>query len=324
MRNERARFRDCIVRAGQAAVKACTSKEALATNAEISDLSLSEVERKCIERACENAGTDDTGRSAHLYSQAKKACLEEISQISPQDAEEFVTYTIRWAFQGFPIIRIKDRLAASFAMTSAPKTMIDLPVPPWDSFMIDLPSDVFTAPNAGALLYVLCQARASTFMGPLDDIGFIVITDKMALKLRYIDDGDTLESDEIPAEEVTRIQRVIARVFAGICGELIDRRQAVEDCECKTHEWRRRKGKTPTAWEFILGRDVNLDCRQSVRDYLAGRAKRLMTVQSLVRGHYKWQPCGPRNSLRKWIHIEPFWRGPEDAPIVRRAHILEP
>lgn len=35
----------------------------------------------------------------------------------------------------------------------------------------------------------------------------------------------------------------------------------------------------------------------------------------LVRGHWRRQPCGPRNTERKIIWVEPFFRGPEDGPV---------
>jgi hypothetical protein len=44
------------------------------------------------------------------------------------------------------------------------------------------------------------------------------------------------------------------------------------------------------------------------------------SVQCLVRGHWKRQPCGHELQDRKWIQIEPYWRGPEDAPIAVRSH----
>jgi len=47
------------------------------------------------------------------------------------------------------------------------------------------------------------------------------------------------------------------------------------------------------------------------------------TVQCVVAGHWKMQPCGPGGSERKRIFIEPYWRGPEDAPIAIRPHVLK-
>jgi hypothetical protein len=40
-----------------------------------------------------------------------------------------------------------------------------------------------------------------------------------------------------------------------------------------------------------------------------------LLVRTLVSGHWKMQPCGPKQSERKLIRIEPFWRGPLDSPV---------
>ena len=45
----------------------------------------------------------------------------------------------------------------------------------------------------------------------------------------------------------------------------------------------------------------------------------------LVRGHWRWQPCGPRRSERKRIWVHPYVKGPEDAPLVitKKIYVLE-
>jgi len=85
----------------------------------------------------------------------------------------------------------------------------------------------------------------------------------------------------------------------------------------------RRRSKIPNAWDFQISRDVVIDCSSAVKQASLGGKGKPLTLQSLVRGHWKNQPCGPQSSLRKFIHIEPFWRGPEDAPIAVRSHILK-
>jgi hypothetical protein len=47
-----------------------------------------------------------------------------------------------------------------------------------------------------------------------------------------------------------------------------------------------------------------------------------LTVRTLVTGHWRMQPYGPKNLLRKRRWIEPFWRGPEDGPVSLKPHIL--
>jgi hypothetical protein len=79
------------------------------------------------------------------------------------------------------------------------------------------------------------------------------------------------------------------------------------------------RGREPKSWVFRLSRDVKIDCREWVRGASERGDKRMMTIQSLVRGHWK-----PKLSekLGRPVHIEPYWRGPEDAPIAVRSHIL--
>lgn len=55
----------------------------------------------------------------------------------------------------------------------------------------------------------------------------------------------------------------------------------------------------------LLGRKMGASLQESRSESSEGRA----TVRHLVGGHGKWQPHGPRQSLRKWIYITPYPRG---------------
>ena len=68
---------------------------------------------------------------------------------------------------------------------------------------------------------------------------------------------------------------------------------------------------------------MRVDVREAVRGFVAGTRRTAPAVQVLVRGHWKRQAHGPAMAQRKMIHIEPYWRGPEDAPIAVRGHKLE-
>lgn len=46
-------------------------------------------------------------------------------------------------------------------------------------------------------------------------------------------------------------------------------------------------------------------------------------IQRLVRGHHKRQVVGIGRSGRRVIWIEPYWRGPEDAPILTRPYKVD-
>lgn len=48
----------------------------------------------------------------------------------------------------------------------------------------------------------------------------------------------------------------------------------------------------------------------------------LSKTRSLVSGHWKEQAHGPQRSLRKLIHVEPYFRGPEMADLVDRPFVV--
>ncbi len=76
---------------------------------------------------------------------------------------------------------------------------------------------------------------------------------------------------------------------------------------------------------FMLSADVKVDLRPELKAALSGGrgGGGAPTVQFLVRGHWRQQAHGPGRALRKSIWIQPFWKGPEEARVLLRAHKLE-
>lgn len=72
----------------------------------------------------------------------------------------------------------------------------------------------------------------------------------------------------------------------------------------------------PKVWVF--GREVKLarHIRDVAKEYVDGRGSRKhffrLLRRSFVSGHWKRQHYGPGNSLTKLIHVEWYWRGPEE------------
>ena len=72
---------------------------------------------------------------------------------------------------------------------------------------------------------------------------------------------------------------------------------------------------------MVVGKPITVDVRDAVREYVAhGHAS--PAIQSLVRGHQKRQVVGAGRASRKVIWIEPYWRGPKDAPIAARPYTV--
>lgn len=75
---------------------------------------------------------------------------------------------------------------------------------------------------------------------------------------------------------------------------------------------------------IIIGRPIDVDVREAVAQDARSGTRSAPSVQTLVRGHLKRQVFGQGRTGRKVIWIEPYWRGPEDAPILARPYKIGP
>jgi hypothetical protein len=116
--------------------------------------------------------------------------------------------------------------------------------------------------------------------------------------------------------------QVVSRIVLGLCLHLTTP-QVLADARrrARSKRFRNVRSGPPQMTNFVIGNDVKVDVTRAVREYVT-RGGRAPSVQSLVRGHWKRQAHGPGLSLRKWIEIHPYWRGPEDGPVVLRSHIV--
>lgn len=130
------------------------------------------------------------------------------------------------------------------------------------------------------------------------------------------------ELDEERDDEAKRLARSLRRAFAGIVLEMMSPKK--HEAVGKPSKPIRKSDKPTASATVVLRREVVVDCRDWLEKHLRGDAdaNRMLSVQTLVRGHWKRQPHGPNATERKYIHVEPYWRGPEDAPIAVRSHIL--
>jgi len=119
-----------------------------------------------------------------------------------------------------------------------------------------------------------------------------------------------------------RVSILAARLVLGVCIMMTDKGNFKEktvriDPDLANH--RRRFSREPVSRVYVIGKPVKVDFRMAIREYLKGTLRSL-SVQSLVAGHHKSQPYGPQASLRKWIFVQPYWRGPEEGPVLVRPH----
>lgn len=80
---------------------------------------------------------------------------------------------------------------------------------------------------------------------------------------------------------------------------------------------------------YEVGSEVKLsrELRDVARSFCqtgAAHEKWKLEKRFIVRGHWKNQACGEDLSERKMIFVEPYWKGPADAPVLARVYTDEP
>lgn len=213
-----------------------------------------------------------------------------------------------WHDSGFPRVVIGHRHAAALMASNTPVESVSDARTPWSAFVIDVPSGLLFAPSGKAVLHVCVTARADGVSAfPIDHQGPV---------------AELFSAKSLAAFGMfctKPLTEMLARLVLGVSLEMtcttfkdggIGPRPSTKDP---------RTGE-PRAWVFRLTRDVKVDCRDAVRDYAREVGGGSPTVQTLVRGHWRRQPCGKGGADRKHIFVEPYWRGPEDAHIALRKH----
>lgn len=237
-------------------------------------------------------------------------------------------WSVEWARSGMPQVQPAAKLVASLMATSMGPDGVALVEPPWSAFAVVVPPGLLPVESAAGRPTDVRLASAIWKDGTLQ----LVATDEhlsaWSTEARpvgawgegwSIDDGLDLPAQAKLDRRDERMFRLLARLVIGVAAMLSipDTQRDVRRSERKARERlaeRAQRGE-PTSWTYVLGGNVRVDVRDAVREYVE-RGGSTPSVQSLVRGHWKRQPHGPDLSQRKWIHVEPYWRGPEDAPIV--------
>lgn len=254
---------------------------------------------------------------------------------------QYLAFPAMWARCGMPQFVIGHRLAASFFATAMPSVdLADLVVPPFAAFVVRVPERVLPTPSS---------MRGDEYVGPDIRAVFVLATPKdnaiswiwmattdghrgfnyrsgmktqnLLAEVEHVD-ANTPRGNDSPdlREETSRFGILIGRLIVSTCLYLSDPTKPRLDARGGKPS-KRTIGEPPMPWTIQLNAPVRVDVREAVAAYL-NQGGKSPTVQCLVRGHWKSQAHGPGMSLRKMIHVEPYWRGPEDAPVAIRQHVL--
>lgn len=281
--------------------------------------------------------------------------------VAPNGIREYCVDMAAWYDQGFPKIVVEAQYAAALMATGLTPEIEASIIPPWSAFIIELkdsPLPYLTKIKSEVAvnhIFVRAYEKDGTqrwdiklYAGSWEMLGLQHVStaemvasddDKIEMFLdsqrRTLYDeheirdlertGFSLEELEPFFEQNARLTAVAQRLVAGVCLTMSDPNNVrqVRPKPMKASFKSKHQRGLPLVRTFVLGRPVTVDCRSSIHDYVLGRKASVHNVQSLVRGHWKHQAHGLGRLQRKLIHVEPYWRGPEDAPIPIRPHTLE-
>ncbi len=191
---------------------------------------------------------------------------------------------------------------------------------PWMSFQVAVPNGLIVRPDNGEEYdRIACMVD-----GERSTMAMYSATGRttwllLVLPTSEIFAPDTGVDNEERIDDVTaRVALLARRLVAGVLLTL-DQTASLRG-KSGSRGGERNVRDEPRHRVYSCGRPITVDCRPAVRQFLSGGGKSPASVQTLVRGHYKRQVVGTGREGRKVVWIEPYWRGPEDAPILARPY----
>lgn len=262
------------------------------------------------------------GFARHIVEKAMRAT----DKPSLKMATDLAEWSFSWVLHGMSRVVVAPQLAASFMATSIPSEFCQHISSPWKFFAAVVPPGLLPgtsqhtvlvrsvkvdgdAPGARVLWRCMGQSR------PDQAIPYVVTETWAGLAKPDL-------QDKFEHSEMQKTAEVVMRFVFGCVAEMQGNESVRAQVTGAPKGLPRIKRGEPKCWQVMLGRPVPVDVKHSVAAYVRGNGKTLKS-QGITRGHWKWQAHGVGRALRKFIHIEPYWRGPEDAPIAVRSHVLK-
>ena len=226
-----------------------------------------------------------------------------------------------WTMNGMPVFRLSNKAAALFACTQAPDEVLDQQIVPYSAFGVLIDSRIH--PGIQEFFFLADMSRVFDQLFVMQPGG--IWTDTFLLGVStdersYMRCADTLsELGKVRGDPnyVQGAMNVYGHIVTSLVLSLDRSGTSFRNTERRTHQSDARRG-LPGYLEFRYTRPIAIDLRNACREAM-DKCHSPLSIQTLVCGHWKMQAYGPGREKRKHIHIEPYWRGPEDAPVALRA-----
>lgn len=252
------------------------------------------------------------------------------------ESQVMMMFYAHWAVDAFPQVVVGAKYAAALCATEVPEEFAEELRSPWPAWILEVPPGVLHATTAEG---APDPVRRIWVMFKLDRWFYWTTNESPASLFNHrmtasqMTDGSSAkinhEASCWPLEVTDVDQRahvLIKRLIVGTCLAMTSPGNITRAPKEKVPAWRRREPGAPPikGRTYFVGNPVKIDCRPAIREYLSGSRKSAPSVQHLVRGFWRRQPHGPGSSLRRLTWVEPYWRGPDEAPILTRPKQVGP
>ncbi len=246
--------------------------------------------------------------------------------------EEVLFFTAKWAVHAFQRVTTAHTYAAALMCSDADRDSLETIETQWHAFLVQVPSGMLTVRDASGRVLLdynrvlVTQSEYGASLITLDQHNHHparIVIERAANLADLLARGEE-ETAHVMAGPISdpslRAIVLAKRLVAGLLLAM----QHVDNVRSKTYPSKERKRdgrkrEEPAHRVVFVGKPIQVDCRPAVRDYIDHGPPRKgggpPSVQHVVRGHYKRQVVGIGRNGRKNIWIQPYWRGPDGAPI---------
>ncbi len=263
------------------------------------------------------------------------------------DNQVMWSWICRWADCAFPHIVLGHKIASALMSSKASPEVLNYMNPPWEAFMITIPNGIFSTyssiNNIEVSLTNLGVQRIYSKSRNTYVWSWRLWSNESAVQIwqhglaseklieyekRQIANYEELFDTSLD-EKDDRIARLVNRLIVGICLTFPEHNKPIGPGSKITPK---KKGyifdsnkNEPVLRTYELRAPIKIDCRDTVKQYIdhgAPQKGSSPTVQSFIAGFYRRPPHGIEKGLPKTVWVHPHVRGPKDAPIAVRPHIV--
>ena len=254
--------------------------------------------------------------------------------------------TTKWIDCGAPRLVTDAKYGAAMMCSHVSESLFDDIIIPWKAFRVDLPKGLlghdeytyshilvssFQGGEPGAMLLLEGERAArpeERVQGGIIHATRTMYADSLAEMLL---DRESVDAFDVPGVEgitrpemrdaKTRACRLAIRLVVGLLYTMQYTQDSKPAAPSLNDQRKHIRSGPPKHRTIFVGKPITLekfDVRAAVRDFCSTGTRRAPSVQTLVRGYFRRQVVGVGRSGRKVIWVDPYWRGPEEAPILAR------